>query len=88
MYFETSFILVGKSKSKVKCLGVQVVCHGNSSNVTSIPTNIPKNVTGIVLTGYVFEEVNLDEFYSFKNLKDLVLNDNRIRKITINKVLK
>ena len=88
MYFETSFILVGKSKNKVKCLGVQVVCHGNSSNVTSIPTDIPKNVTGIVLTGYVFEKVNLDEFYSFKNLKDLVLNDNRIRKITINKVLK
>jgi len=79
---------VGKSKKKIKCLGVQVVCNGNSANVTSIPNDIPKNVTGIVMSGYTFEEVNLDEFYSFNNLRDLVLNENQIRKITINKILK
>lgn len=76
-----------EKQGTVECVGLQVKCVGNNQR-TSLPTGIPRNVTGLVVQDFNFSTIDLNQFGAYPNLNALILANNSIFNIHITKILK
>jgi len=84
---ENTLCSVLKKQGTVECVGLQVKCVGNNQR-TSLPTGIPRNVTGLVVQDFNFSTIDLNQFGAYPNLNALILANNSIFNIHITKILK